>query len=294
MKRIFALLILSTVFCSACSSTKWVRTSVAKEYDFTVALEQFTEKGAIVPQTHKQPQGIDPAELKKVLSDLIYTEKAGLMSKSKLSSVFQQTEIDRLTPVLAATLAKAEAGQRLRFISFNQGQSVIFSESRKTEGVVFVDPAGQLNIAFNYVNAKRLPNEASAIYSNYSEIDPLKITTSDTPLSAPAPYGELHQFETGEPAPMWVVADLGKLKESINTGTVPAVKATEEIPPAAAPKTETVLTPAENVAPAAAPDDMLKTDIKNKLKYLKELLDEGLISAKDYDAKKKELLDKID
>ena len=294
MKRIFALLILSTVFCSACSSTKWVRTSVAKEYDFTVALEQFTEKGAIVPQTHKQPQGIDPAELKKVLSDLIYTEKAGLMSKSKLSSVFQQTEIDRLTPVLAATLAKAEAGQRLRFISFNQGQSVIFSESRKTEGVVFVDPAGQLNIAFNYVNAKRLPNEASAIYSNYSEIDPLKITTSDTPLSAPAPYAELHQFETGEPAPMWVVADLGKLKESISTGTVPVVKAKEEIPPAAAPKTETVLTPAEKVAPAAAPDDMLKTDIKNKLKYLKELLDEGLISAKDYEAKKKELLDKID
>jgi hypothetical protein len=294
MKRIFALLILSTVFCSACTSTKWVRTSVAKEYDFTVALEQLTEKGAIVPQTHEQPQGIDPAELKKVLGDLIYTEKAGLMSKSKLSSVFQQTEIDRLTPVLAATLAKAEAGQRLRFISFNQGQSVIFSESQKTEGVVFVDPAGQLNIAFNYVNAKRLPNETSAIYSNYSEIDPLKITTSDTPLSAPAPYAELHQFETGEPAPMWVVADLGKLKESISTGTVPVVKAKEEIPPAAAPKTETVVTPVEITAPASASDDMLKTDIKNKLKYLKELLDEGLISAKDYEAKKKELLDKID
>jgi len=294
MKRIFALLILSTVFCSACTSTKWVRTSVAKEYDFTVALEQLTEKGAIVPQTHEQPQGIDPAELKKVLGDLIYTEKAGLMSKSKLSSVFQQTEIDRLTPVLAATLAKAEAGQRLRFISFNQGQSVIFSESQKTEGVVFVDPAGQLNIAFNYVNAKRLPNETSAIYSNYSEIDPLKITTSDTPLSAPAPYAELHQFETGEPAPMWVVADLGKLKESISTGTVPVVKAKEEIPPTAAPKTETVVTPVEITAPASASDDMLKTDIKNKLKYLKELLDEGLISAKDYEAKKKELLDKID
>jgi hypothetical protein len=38
---------------------------------------------------------------------------------------------------------------------------------------------------------------------------------------------------------------------------------------------------------------MLKEDIKNKLKYLKELLDEGLISEKDYTVKKMELLDKI-
>ena len=38
---------------------------------------------------------------------------------------------------------------------------------------------------------------------------------------------------------------------------------------------------------------MLKQDIKIKLRYLKELLDEGLITEKDYNAKKMELLGKI-
>jgi len=38
---------------------------------------------------------------------------------------------------------------------------------------------------------------------------------------------------------------------------------------------------------------VLKEEIRNKLKYLKELFDEGLISEKDYTVKKMELLDKI-
>jgi len=108
------------------------------------------------------------------MGDLQYTEKAGLMNNIKQRPVFQQTEIDRLAPVLAATLAKADAGQRLRFISFNQGQTAIFSESRKTEGVVFIDSTGRLNFAFNYINAKRLPSETSAIYASYAEVDPTK------------------------------------------------------------------------------------------------------------------------
>ena len=294
MKRILVLLIISTVFCSACTSTRWVRTPVAKEYDFTVTLEQFADQGADGAQIHDQPRAIDLTELKTVMGDLQYTEKAGLMNNIKQRPVFQQTEIDRLAPVLAATLAKADAGQRLRFISFNQGQTAIFSESRKTEGVVFIDSTGRLNFAFNYINAKRLPSETSAIYASYAEVDPTKIKSSDTPISASAPYLEMRQLETGEPAPLWVVADLGKIKESISIRPVPVSKATAEMPPAAAQQTDAAVTPAEKTVPAATPDVMLNQEIKNKLKYLKELLDEGLITEKDYESKKQELLDKID
>jgi hypothetical protein len=293
MKRILVLLIISTVFCSACTSTQWVRTPVAKEYDFSVTLEQFAEQGGIGAQIHDQPRAIDLTELKTVMGDLTYTEKAGLMSNIKQSQVFQQTEIDRLAPVLAATLAKADAGQRLRFVSFNQGQTAIFSESRKTEGVVFIDNTGGLNFAFNYINAKRLPSETSAIYANYAEVDPTKIQSSDTPISATAPYLEMRQAEIGKPAPMWVAADLDRIKESIRTRPVPVSKATAEMPAADALQTDAAVTPAEKTVPAAVPDVMLKQEVKNKLRYLKELLDEGLITEKDYESKKKELLDKI-
>ena len=92
---------------------------------------------------------------------------------------------------------------------------------------------------------------------------------------------------------MWIVADLEKLKESNSTAAVPIIQATGEPPPADAPKVEIKGTPVKQTKPDKASEDVLKEDIKNKLRYLKELLDEGLISEKDYTVKKMELLDRI-
>jgi len=294
MKRISFLLIISSVFLSACTSTKWVRTPVVKQYDFNVTLEQRQGSGTVALQKYEHPKVIDIVDLERLMGDLTFIEKGGMLSKSKQSPVFQQDEIGRLPPVLADALAKADASQHVRFISFNQGQALLFSNSQKTEGVIFVESGGRLNLAFNYINSKRIPSETSAIYSTYSEIDPLTIKNADITLSATTPYAELHKLETGEPAPMWVVADLGKLREATSHGSVPVVNPTTETPPAVAAKTGPVVMPVEKAAPAPAPEDILKQDIKNTLKYLKELMDEGLISADDYNAKKAALLDKID
>ena len=301
MKRIAILLIVSAVFFSACTSTEWVQSTVDKQYKYIVTLEQQQKKGITVHQKYEHPYEIDLADLEKLMGGLTYTEKDGLMNKKKQSPVFQAVEIDRLAPVLADTLAKADTSQRIRFISFNQGKALLFSTPRKTAGVVFVESDGRLNIAFNFINSERTPSETTAFYPSYSMVDPLKIKTSDTPISSATHSVKLHEFETGKRAPMWVVADLEKLTESISTTTVPIIKTTDEVPTAVAPKTET---PGTSVAetpdttvrktvPVQVPEDMLKEDIKNKLRYLKELLDEGLISKTDYNAKKIELLDKI-
>ena len=152
MKRIAVLLIICAAFTSACTSTKWVRTTVAEQYTFNVTLEQQQEKGIFIQQKYAHPYEIDISDLEKLMGDLKYIEKSGLMRKEKLGPVFQPVEIDRLAPVLALTLAKADTNQRIRFTSFNQGDFLIFSVSRKTEGVIFIGPAGRLNIAFNFIN----------------------------------------------------------------------------------------------------------------------------------------------
>jgi len=293
MRRIAALLIISAAFTSACTSSKWVRTSVAEHYDFNVTFEQYQGKGVVISKKYAHPHEIDIPDLARLMGDLKYIEKGGRMRKEKHSPVFQSVEIDRLAPVLAATLAKADASQRIRFTSFNQGELLVFSVSRKTEGVIFIDPAGRLNIAFNYINYNRQSGESTAVEPIYSGVDPLKIKASDTTLAAPAPYAEFHTFETGKQAPMWVVADLEKLKEAPRTATVPIGNTMEETIPAEAPKVEIEAAPVEKMAPNQASEDTLAENIKIKLKYLKELLDEGLISEKDYAVKKKELLDKI-
>ena len=293
MKRTAVLLIITAAFLSACTNTKWIRTTAVKQYDFSVVVEQQQENGENVLQEYTQPYEIDLADLKKLMGDLTYTEKVGRGSAEKQNPVFQSVEIDRLAPVLMETLARAEANQRVRFTSFNQGKALMFSVPRKTEGVLFVESDGRLNVAFNYINSARQPSETSAIYHNDSRVNPLKIETSDTPILSFPPFMELHKFESGKQAPMWVVVDLKKIKESTITATVPLIKVSEKVPPTVVPTTETLDTSVENAAPTQSPEDMRKENIRNSLRYLKELLDEGLISEKDYEAKKNELLDKI-
>lgn len=293
MKRLAILFVVSAAFVSACTGAKLVRTTVAKQNYFNVTLEQRLEKGATELPKYQHPFMIELAELKKGMGDLTYIEKAGLMSANQQKPVFKAVEIDRLAPVLATALAKADASQHIRFVSFNQSKFLIFSETRETEGVIFVDSDGRLNFAFNCINADRQPSETSAIYHVFSSVDPLQIKRSDTTLSPTAPYAELHQFGTGQKAPMWIVVNLDAMKKAVGAVTAPLGKAAEDAGPAVAPGTGTMATPAEKTAPPPASEDRLKQDIRNNLRYLKELRDEGLISEKDYTAKKMELLDKI-
>ncbi len=280
MKKIAALVIIATAFLSACSSTRWIQTTVVKQRDFVVNLEQRQKEGNIIDRQYDHPFEIAPADLEKFMKDLAYVEKVGLMNTEKQNPVFQTVEIEQLAPVLADTLAKADASQRIRFISYNRGQALIFSVSRETEGVMFVDSGKRLNIAFNFINSEIDPTETRPYSPGLSKDDPLEIKFSDTTIIPVTAYADLHKFETGAPAPMWVVADLEKLNQAVSAAPVVTPQ----------PETNTAVEPA---APAKVSESALQDDIKDKLTYLKELLDEGLISEKDYDAKKTELLDKI-
>lgn len=293
MKSIAVLLTLTALLIAGCAGSKWVQTDVVRHHDFAVTLEQGQDQGAAARSDYRQPYQLAPAELKILMGELSYIEKAGMMSKSKQSRVFQAAEVDRLAPVLADALAKADASQRIRFISFNLEPTVLFSLSRKTEGVAFVESDGRLNIAFNYINAKRHANETSAMFISRSVVDPLMITSADTALAPAPPYAQLRELETGKQAPLWVVVDLAKLNEAISAGTVPTVEAPAAAAPAAAPPAAVTGTPVQGAAPAPAAADLRQDEVKNKLKFLKELLSEGLISEQDYNAKKVELLDKI-
>jgi hypothetical protein len=290
MKNLTVLLILTALLVAGCAGTKWVQTDVVRQHDFVVTLEQRQDQGAAARQEFGQPAQLALAELKILLEELSYVEKSGKAENSKQSPVFQAGEVDRLAPVLAAALEKADGSQRIRFISFNLEPAVIFSVSRKTEGVVFVGSDGRLNIAFNYINAKRHANETSAMFISQAVADPLAIASADSVLAPAPPYAQLRELESGKQAPLWVVVDLAKLKEAISAGAVPTRKVTA----AAAP---TVASPAGTVpgtpAPAPAAAELRQEEIKSKLKFLKELLSEGLISEQDYTARKAELLDRI-
>lgn len=295
MKRIAVLLLLSATLFSGCASTKLMRTEVATQHKFNVSLEQVQKDGATVPLHYAHPHKINPADLKELLSNLNYTEQAGLLNEEKTTPVFQSVEISRLTPAVTDALAKANPNQRVRFISYNLDKGVLFSKSRKTEGIVFVDSSGRLNLAFNYINQDRISSETSAINPQFAIIDPLTIDVSETPLATLPSYVELNRLKNGQQAPMWLTTDFKMLKQASSAEKAPAIiSGAEEISavPAGAKKAPTVTSAAKKSA-VTLNDEKLRADIKNKLKYLKELLDEGLITESNYNVKKMQLLDKI-
>jgi hypothetical protein len=289
MKRIAALLFISGILFTACATTRWVRTPVLKQKNFIVTLEQRQEKGTIVDSQYTHPADIETAVLEKVMQDLSYSEKTGLLGKEETNPVFQAIEIQRLAPVLADALAKADSTQRIRFTSHNRAKSLIFYVSRKTEGVIFIKPGNRLNMAFNYINREIDPNTVNAIPPGSYKTDPLKIRTADTPLSLTDSYAVLHPLGSNKTSPMWIIADLDKLDEIIRKESAPPVVKKEK----ASPEGPSTVAPATTQTPIKPSDDTLQADIKSKLKYLKELRDEGLISEDDYNEKKTELLDKI-
>jgi hypothetical protein len=293
MNRMTVLLTVSATLLSACGSTQWVQTPVAREYTFNVTLEQPPGNATTAPQKYAHPYEIEQADLEQLMGDLTYTKKVGSKEAKTPSPVFQAVEIDRLAPVLAEALAKADASQRVRFISFNQKKGMIFSVSQKTEAVTFIEPDGQLNIAFNHVNSERNPSETSAVYPNYSKVDPVKIKTSKSYLS-PLPYAGLHQLESGEQAPMWLVADLEKMRGKAGASAPPVIKEAAEVSSAVTVETETHEPSSPKPEPRITPEETLNEDIRSKLIFLKKLLDEGLISEEDYNTRKMVLLDKID
>jgi hypothetical protein len=223
MKKTTVLLIIGTAFIFACSTTKWVRTPIVKDRYFTITLEQHQVEGNIISQKYEHPYEIELPDLEKLLRDLTYIEKAGLISQEKETMVFQEIEIERLAPALADTLAKADNSQRIRFTSYNRGKALIFSVSRETEGVIFIEPAGRLNIAFCFINSEIDPTDTTAYPPGFSRVDPLKIKTSDITINPAASYAELSSFETGEIAPMWMIANLEKLEGSTKTEQVPGL-----------------------------------------------------------------------
>jgi hypothetical protein len=280
MKR-FALLLICTLLLTACAGTKLVRTPVVKDFNLNLTLEQVQEKGQTVAQNFQHPYQIEEGPLRRMLTDLTYVAD----DEKEKTPIFQGVEIDRMAGPLAEILAQADASQRIRFLSYNKKKGLLLSNTRKSEGVMFVDGEGKLNIAFNCINIDRYVNETTAVNPTFDKIDPLSIPEAETRITSLPSYARLHQFEDNQLAPMWIAVDLQQLQAAYDTT------------PVTAPNAAQATTESGAAAGAAATggnfQDLQMENIRGKLNYLKQLVEEGLITEDDYNAKKLDLLDRL-
>mgnify|MGYP000482837053 CR=1 FL=1 len=300
MKRLLIVTGLALVL-TACATTRWESTELIEKQYLEVNLERRIEKDRPVAQGYHHPATVSADVIDTILADISYMAPPKIWGDSEKRPVFQPKERKRLAPALSMALSKATPDQRIRFTSYNRGGGLLFSDRRKTEAVVYVDDAPQLHIAFSHINTTLREDQRPETVTNASK-NPLENKFTDTPIVTEADYITHHQpSQSDQKRPMWVEVNLEKAKTTSRKDR-PAPAAPGQNQEQAGQPPEETAAPApsatgkdEAKSPAAAPDQWQnrKQKIRTRLKYLKSLYEDGLIDQGEYEAKKQQILNKI-
>ncbi len=267
----FTVIFSGVLLLTACSGDRWVRDKVIEDSDIQVSLEHRKKNDTVAEQYYAHPVAMNHRLIAYILKGITY-EDPRLFQEPTPMPVFFNYEIIRLAPALSDALVHADSNQRIRFLSYNMGGGLIFAARQKNEGVLFIRPENKLNIAFNFINEEIQPGDDYEETSYRAQRDPQKITASSTPLKPNDWYTLYRSEEDGKEYPLWAVVDLEKLDKLARTLELEQEEKTAVIEPGETPDQER---------------------IKERLEFLKELHDGGLIDEKEYEAKKKEILGEI-
>ena len=290
--RFPAILLFLLAAGTACTIDRWNRTRVVvKNQDHEVFLEHHVHNGDVVDPGFAHPAQITPLQAARVLRALGYRGPGFLGGKGKEKAVFTNYELLRLAPALSKALAEASPRERVHFISYNMGGGLLFAARQKNEGVAFVQPPGQLNLAFSFVNEEMPTTDdyQDGIYQDYR--NPVKITVSSVHLAERYEY-RIHRSEReGTVHPLWAVFDMETLAR---TGPPPSPAGSEAANPPPAPE-DTLAREKEKTGVQTGKESMEgeAERIRQKLTLLKSLYEEGLLEKEEYDRIRKELLEKL-
>jgi hypothetical protein len=277
---------LCALIFTSCSSTYWKLEKISRTDNLTLYLEHFVSGGEIVDEGYAHPCTFHVNELTEIFKGLTYHEPR-LFQDAEETNVFFPEDAFRLAQGVAKILGSARSDQRIRFTSYNFGGGMLFSHQRKTEGVIFLKPAHQLNIAFVVINDDPPPDPIGGSgtdqdYLKTSKKNPVRITFTQAPLVPKKWYVLKPTEEEGKVHPLWAVVDLNTVREMFKD------KMKAEVTPPPEPEVKPEKKAAESVPEAKEADDL-----KKKLQRLKEYFDEGLIDEEEYKEKKKQLLEGV-
>jgi len=283
------IVLLVCLFAFGCASQRWVRSEFESNDTIEVFLEHRVDEDTTVAEGFAHPTAIDENLLRTILAGLLYEETRFLWKKA-VEPVFAPEEVTALAATLRRALALATSDQRVFFISHDRCGGVLFSRPRLTRGVAFVGDDARLNLAFSEINEERNPDDYAATGRSTWTPEPTLVTSSSRPLT-PLPWFDLKaQLNRDEPYPLWAIVDLDRVRESILAQQKSREDGESTAGPAASGATHSRGVEAPPAAAASTEPRLLLTE---KLKDLKQALEAGLISEKEYSQKRAELLEEF-
>ena len=247
--------------------------------------EELDGQGNVIKKDLNHPYYFTGSGLANILSSIYYKQKSLIKGSAGKKKLFRQEELQIIIPPIISAFSMATDSQDI--LVFSTSDKVLLSDSQSFFSMFIT--GNDLNVVFSTILSKKNISDGRAFRkSNKAKFkDPLDVKRSSRWSLVPT-AGQ--RFAPGRQN--WLIIDL--------SSNLYGVASTDNA------------NMSDNINDISIPSDRSRTierkirtdksfieekknyqDVREKLKELKVLSDEGLISEKDYELKKKELLNKF-
>jgi len=290
LKFISLLLLFSLVFGCNTFNKKIKKTSnivgaTVDDHNASVEIrEELDEKGDVIKKHYNHPYYFTGSGLANILSSIYYTQKSLILGSKGKKQLYKKEELQNIIPPIISAFSMANDSQDI--LVFSTSDKVLLADAQSYFSM-FVSN-NELNIVFSDILNKKSVSDGRAFRkSNKSKFkDPFDVKRSSRWNLIPM---EGQRFAPGHQN--WLIIDLssnlfgvagsGNISNNANDSSIQVGGRARTI--------ERKVRTSNNFIK----EKQKYQDVRDKLRELKVLSDEGLISEKDYELKKKELLNEF-
>jgi len=245
--------------------------------------EELDEEGGVIKKNYNHPYYFTGSGLANILSSIYYTQKSIMLGSRGKKQLYKREELQNIIPPIISAFSMANDSQDI--LVFSTLDKVLLADAQSYFSM-FVSN-NELNIVFSDILNKKSVSDGRAFRkSNKSKFkDPFDVKRSGRWNLIPM---EGQRFAPGHQN--WLIIDLssnlygvagsGNISNNANPSQLDA-------------RTRTIERKARTSNNFIEEKQQKYQDVRDKLRELKVLSDEGLISEKDYELKKKELLNEF-
>jgi len=246
--------------------------------------EELDEKGDVIKKNYNHPYYFTAGGLTNILSSIFYTQKNLMLGTKGKQRLYQKAELQVIIPPILSAFSMANDSQDI--LVFSTVDKVLLADAQSYFSMFISN--NELNIVFSDIQNKKSVNDGRSFRkSNKSKFkDPFEVKRSGRWNLIPM---EGQRFAPGHQN--WLILDLssnlygvaggGNNSNSVDDNSLKAGARARTI--------ERKVRTSNNFVE----EKQKYQDVRDKLKELKVLSSEGLISDEDYELKKKELLNEF-